>query len=272
MPTVKVNGVELYYCLDGAGAETIVFLNGIMMSTVSWTEFVPLFTEKNDYRFLRLDFRDQGFSSKYPENYDVAIHVDDLKKLFDKLGLKKVHLLGVSYGAMVAILFALKHPDYLSTLMLPNAVCKVTKFLQAASDIWEQAALYKSGQLFFKFSMPFIYSDDFYNRNWAWLKERERNFEQILTKEWFESFLRLSQSSKNFDVAERIGAIKTPTLLIGGTRDIITPVYEMKKVQERIEGSRMIIIEKAGHASFYEKPQEFVTAVLGFVALHRETL
>ena len=89
-------------------------------------------------------------------------------------------------------------------------------------------------------------------------------------QEYFASLQRLSRSSKNFDILDEIHKIKVPTLLIAGSRDIITPVSEMKKIQERIEGSRMIIIEGAGHASFYEKMDEFVTAVLGFVALHRD--
>ena len=239
------------------------------MNTLSWNEFVPVLTEQNNYQFLRLDFRDMGFSSPYKEDYDVSIHVDDLKELLDELGIKKVHLLGVSYGAMVAMIFALRYPEYLSTLILPNAVAQVTRFLQAASDIWEYSAATNSGEVFFKLSMPFIYSDEFYNRNWEWLKEREVLFDQILTKEYFESLQRLSRSSKNFDILDQIHAIKVPTLLIAGTRDIITPVYEMKKIQERIEGSKMVIIEGAGHASFYEKMDEFVTAVLGFIALHK---
>lgn len=268
MTKVEVNGVEINYCLDGDGEETVVFLNGIMMSTLSWAEFVPTFSEQNRFRMLRVDFRDQGFSSKCPEDYDVSIHVDDLQGLFDQLGLKKVHLVGVSYGAMVAMLFAMKHPDYLSSLILANAVARVTKFLQAASEIWEQAATFNSGELFFKLCMPFIYSDDFYDRNWEWLKEREIIFDKILTPEWFKSFVRLSRSAKNFDVMDQISQIMIPTLLIAGTRDIITPIYEMKKVHERIVDSRMLIIEEAGHASFYEKMDEFSSAILGFIALH----
>lgn len=268
MPRVEINGVELFYSLDGQGEETIVFLNGIMMNTLSWNEFVPVLTEQNNYRFLRVDFRDQGQSSHFQEEYHVSIHVEDLKELFDHLGLQKVHLLGVSYGAMVAMLFALKHPEYLSSLILANAVAQVTKFLQAASDIWEYSASTNSGELFFKLSMPFIYSDDFYNRNWQWLKEREAIFDKILTPEWFASLLRLSRSSKEFDILDEIDKINVPTLLVAGTRDIITPIYEMKKIQERIVNSKMVIIENAGHASFYEKMEEFCTQVLGFIALH----
>jgi len=61
----------------------------------------------------------------------------------------------------------------------------VTKFLQAAADIWEYSATTNSGELFFKLSMPFIYSDQFYSQHWQWLKEREAMFNQILTPEWF---------------------------------------------------------------------------------------
>lgn len=269
MPKVKINGVEINYNLDGEGEETLVLLNGIMMSTASWADFVPVYTEQNNIRLLRLDFRDQGLSSKYQEDYDVGIHVDDLKKLLDKLHISsKVHLLGVSYGGMVAMLFALKYPEVLSSLILPNTEARVTKYLQAVSIIWEEAAKLNSGKLFFQLSMPLIYSDDFYNRKWNWLKEREKVFDNLLDTEWFEALLRLSRSSKEFDILDEIVQIRIPTLLIAGTRDIITPVYEMRKIKDRIKNSSMVIIENAGHASFYEKMNEFNTAVLGFVALH----
>lgn len=264
MPVLEINNVNINYEIDGNGEETLVLLNGIMMSTASWAEFVPFYT-KNNYRILRMDFRDQGMSSKYEEDYDVSIHVNDLKDLLDKLDIDKIHLLGVSYGATVAMLFAIKYPQYLNSLILPNAVAKATKYLQAVSDIWEEAARLNSGELFFKLSMPLIYSDDFYNRKWDWLKEREKNFDQLLKEPWFESLIRLSRSSKKFDIMDKIDQIMAPTLLIAGNRDIITPPYEMRKIRERIENSSMVIIENAGHASFYEKMVEFNSIVLGFL-------
>ncbi len=265
MPVLEVNDIKINYQLDGDGEETLVLLNGIMMSTASWAEFVPFYTEKNNYSLLRLDFRDQGMSSKFEEDYHVSIHVDDLKELLDKLDIKKVHLLGISYGAMVAMMFAIKYPECLSSLILPNAIAKVTKYLQAVSDIWEEAARLNNGELFFKLSMPLIYSDDFYNRKWDWLKEREKTFDQLLKEPWFESLIRLSQSSKDFDILDQLYKIKAPTLLIAGNRDIITPPYEMRKIRDRIEHSSMVIIENAGHASFYEKMVEFNSTVIGFL-------
>ena len=268
MPKVQVNDVEINYELDGKGEETVVILNGIMMSTASWTDFVPIYTEKNDYQLLRVDFRDQGQSSKYPQEYDVSIHVSDLKALLDYLNIEKVHLVGISYGAMVGILFELKYSTMVKTLIMSNTEAKVSKYLQAASEAWEEAAKLNNGVKFFKLSMPFIYSDYFYNTNSEWLEEREETLATLLDKDWFESFIRLSKSSKFFDVSERLSEIKSPTLLIGGTRDQLTPVYEMEKMQKKIPDAKMLIIKDAGHASCYEKMDEFNAAVLGFMAVN----
>ena len=267
MPKAKINNVEINYELDGEGDETIVILNGIMMSTASWVDFVPVYT-KNNYKFLRMDFRDQGLSSKYPENYDLRIHVEDLKELLEHLNIESAHIVGISYGAMVATLFELKYSNMVKTLILSNTVGKVPEYLKAASEVWEEASKLNDGRKFFKFSMPFIYSDYFYNHQKDWLDEREDQLAEALTKEWFDALIRLSKSSKDFDVWDRLSEIESPTLLIGGSRDILTPVEKMKEMQKEINNARMLIINDAGHASCYEKTDEFNTAVLGFIAVN----
>ena len=267
MPKTKINGVNINYQLDGNGEQTILILNGIMMSSNSWEDFVPVYTEK-DFKLLRMDFRDQGASDKYREEYDIEIHVADLKKLLDKLEIDKVHLVGVSYGAMVAMLFELKYPEMVDSLVLSNTEARVTDFLKSISDVWEIAAASNDGHKFFKLSMPYIYSDYFYNNNLDWLQEREEQLAQILDQDWFEALIRLSKSSKNFDIFDQISNITSPTLLIAADRDILTPVKEMRKMQEEIPDSKMLIIKDAGHAAFYEKMTEFNSAVLGFIGLN----
>jgi proline-specific peptidase len=267
MPKTKINGLNINYQLDGNGDETIVILNGIMMSANSWEDFVPVYTEKN-FQFLRMDFRDQGASDKYNQSYDISIHVNDLKALLAELEIKKVHLVGVSYGAMMAMLFELKYPNLVKSLVLSNTEARVTDFLKSISDTWEIAAATNDGHKFFKLSMPYIYSDYFYNNNLEWLQEREDQLAQVLNKEWFEALIRLSKSSKDFDIFDQISNISSPTLLLAADRDILTPVREMRKMQEEIPDSKMLIIKDAGHAAFYEKMTEFNTAVLGFIMLN----
>lgn len=263
MPKERVNGIELYYELNGKGEETVVILNGIMMSTTSWYDFVPVYTK--NYRLLRVDFRNQGQSQYVDEDFLIDVNVEDLKGLFDRLGIRKVHMVGISYGAEVAMLFALKYQDMLHSLVLSNTTARVTKHLRAIGDSWDEAARLYDGEKFFKLVMPFIYSSVFYDTHWQWLKDREKAFGKVLQKPWFDAYTKLSGSTRSYDILDQLHQIKVPTLCIASDLDIITPISEVSMIHERIEGSRFLIIPNAGHASCYEKKEEFNAAVLGFV-------
>ena len=106
---------------------------------------------------------------------------------------------------------------------------------------------------FFNLSIPYIYSRWFYEHNLSWLKERQTLFREILNKEWFDAFIRLSASAHNMDITPAIGDIKCPTLLVGADQDIVTPIAEMDLLHKNIEGSSFLIIKDAGHAAVLEK-------------------
>ncbi len=263
MPKALINGAEIFYQLDGTGDEVLVILNGIMMSTASWNELVHVYDK--DYRVLRVDFKNQGQSQYIDEKFSIEMHVDDLKCLFDLLKIEKAHMLGISYGAEVAMLFALKYQHMLISLVLSNTTSRVTNHLRAIGDSWDVAAKLYDGESFFKLVMPFIYSSAFYENNIQWLKDREKLFGKILTREWFDAYTRLSASTEGYDITDRLCEIRIPTLCIASDLDVITPVSEVRMIHERIEGSRFVIIPDAGHASCYEKKDEFNTAVYGFL-------
>ncbi|SMB99159.1 proline-specific peptidase [Thermanaeromonas toyohensis ToBE] len=268
MPKLEINGVGIYYELDGTGEETIVFLNGIMMSTASWADFVEVYT-RNGYRMLRVDFRDQGQSDKCLEKYNINQHVEDIRGLFDHLGLARVHMMGISYGGQVALLFALKYGARLKSLILANTTARLTNYLKAIGQAWDEAARTGEGEKFFKLAMPYIYSDRFYETHYDWLKEREKFFSQLLTKDWFDAYLRLSSSHGDYNILDQLGEIEVPTLVIGADKDIVTPLEEVKKIHEAIKNSLFIVLPEAGHASCYEKKDEFNAAILGFLALQK---
>ncbi|MGM0413578.1 MAG: alpha/beta fold hydrolase [Bacillota bacterium] len=260
------DGLKLNYHLDGESGPVVLILNGIMMSTASWADFVPVYTE-NNYRVLRVDFRDQGLSDSYPEDYSIEIHVRDIIQLLDHLEVEKVIPVGISYGAMVAMLMAIEYPERIKSMVLANTVARVTPYLKAASQAWQEAADLKDGRKFFRLAMPFIYSDYFYKHNQEFLASREEILADVLDEKWLTRFNRLAESSYDFDIEDRLTEIEMPVLLVAGERDILTPLEKMKEVASKISDSRLITINDAGHASCYEKMAEFNTAVLGHLAL-----
>ncbi|HPD38827.1 MAG TPA: alpha/beta hydrolase [Mesotoga infera] len=258
------DGSRIFYEVFGdENKPPVLVLNGIMMSTASWRGFVEEFTKH--FRLILMDFRDQGQSSRQRQQYDISIHVSDVKLLLSQLSIPEINVIGLSYGGQVAQLLAIDSPGLIKTLVLANTPARITPYLSELGEAWKEAAKLEDGEKFFSLAIPFIYSDYFYNRNLKWLKERQKLFRDLLNKEWFEGFVRLASSNPNFDVVDKLSRITCPTLLICADRDIITPLEEMQIIHERIPESEMLIIHDAGHGAFLEKPAEFMTAIFGFI-------
>ncbi len=269
MTKISIQGKNMHYEVYGQG-EPLVILNGIMMSTGSWTSFVDAFSENN--KLVLVDFIDQGQSDKLEDQYSQDLHVEMLNELFDKLNLGKVHLLGISYGGEVAQRFALKHEDKLLSLILANTTSYTNKILEDIGDGWVHAAKTHNGSKFFKATMPYIYSPEFYEENIRWLHEREKAFSQATKAEWYEGFIRLVRSAEGLDNRGEISKIKVPTLIIGAEYDATTPIRYQEEMQKQIPNSRLVVIKGSGHASMYEKPYEFTSIVIGFIQISNKKI
>lgn len=269
MPSTKIKGYEIYYEVYGKG-ETIVLLNGIMMSTSSWNSFIDVFSRNN--RLVLIDFLDQGKSQKSDKPYDQILQSDIVKGVIDELKIDKIHLVGVSYGGEVALNFALKYQENLSSLILANTTSYTTQLLRDVGKCWNYAAKNHDGRAFFKATMPFIYSVEFYEENIDWLKKREDLFVTIFDDAWYEAYIRLVDSAENLDIREEIEKIKVPTLIISAEYDITTPIRYQKVIHEKIQNSKWVLIKGSGHASMYEKPQEFASNILGFINTYDEEI
>lgn len=254
---------QIYYERIGQG-NTLILLNGIMMSASSWTYHVNRL--KAHFDVITFDFKDQGKSSKMNKDYDIKDRMQDLLAVMDHAKIEKAHIVGVSYGAHVAEHFVISYPHRVEKLVLSNAVSKVDNYLRELGRSWEIIAQTGDPELLFRIAFPAIYSRTFYNSNEDWIEERINNAAKVTNKDWLEGFARLSRSGAYFDLSNKIEKINVPTLLIGANEDIVTPKYEMKKMAEQIPNSSFVLIRKAGHAAFYEKADLWIDVVKGFLS------
>jgi len=119
MPKVIVNGNELFYRRMGSGDSTLVFIHGLLMDNLSswWLAVANAAARHADT--LCYDLRGHGLSERPPTGYTVADGVDDLLGLLDTLGIEEpAHLFGNSYGAVVAVAFAIAHPERVAGMVL----------------------------------------------------------------------------------------------------------------------------------------------------------
>lgn len=263
MPKKEINGVNIYYECNGEGEESVAFLNGIAMQTALWGVQKKYFEE--DYQVLLHDFRGQGQSSLKQVDFTFEQHADDFYHLLEELGIDKIHVVGVSYGAEVAMQFALQYPQKVSSLVLGTAVSEIRPLLKAKIESWIRAAETYNGKLFFKVMAPYVYSNNFYEENGEWLQNRADQFAKIVTKDWLDAFIALSENFLTLDITNELSNIKVPTLVVSGEEDILKPSYYGRIIKNEIPNSEFEIINNAAHGLFAEKAQEFNQLIEDFI-------
>jgi pimeloyl-ACP methyl ester carboxylesterase len=234
-----------------------------MMNTMSWEEHIAKLRDR--YQLIIYDMRDQGQSSRLKEGYDVAIHADDLKRLLVHLNVERTNLFGLSYGGQVAMIFALKYPEMVDRLILSNTLAHVDQFLLSLGQMWITAAKLHDGEAFFDLALIPIYSPAFYNSHFEWLMNRRKLFKELLTREWFEGFIRLASSNRDLDIRNEISRIKSETLLIAAQEDVITPFPKMLEMSKRIDNAHIVCIPEAGHGAILEKVGTMCMLIRGFL-------
>jgi pimeloyl-ACP methyl ester carboxylesterase len=116
MPKINANGVDFHYLQAGRGPE-LVMLHGLSGNLAVWhLRLVPMLEDR--FHVTTYDLRGHGYSSMPPTGYSTRDMAQDLEALLDALAIGQADLLGHSYGADVALHFALLHPERVKRLVL----------------------------------------------------------------------------------------------------------------------------------------------------------
>lgn len=179
--------------------------------------------------------------------------------------------MGISYGGEIALQYALYRPERVSKLILANTCARTSPWLKKIGDGWNAVARTGDGYAYYLTTIPVIYSTEFFVKRAEWMEGREAYLtEYFSNKEVLESLIRLTDSSVGYDVTDRLGEIKCPTLIISGSEDGLVPPTEQQILHEGIKGSVYVTINGSGHASMYENPMAFTALVVGFASLKEE--
>jgi 3-oxoadipate enol-lactonase len=261
MPTIEVNDVNLYYELHGPeDAPLLVLNNGVIMNAAtSWAFQTQALSEK--YRLLQYDCRGQGQSDHPEEPYSMAQHADDLSALMDALGIDEAHIGGISYGGEVAQAFVLKCPEKTKSLILMDTVSEVGPELRLVIQSWIDALITGDPLFFFNATVPWNFSPEFIANNQPLLEDAKKRYALLD----FPAVIRLCEAFLDVDFTDRLGEIKCPTCIMVGELDLIKGPRYAEILKTGIPHAEYHLIQDAGHASCWERPQEFNKIVLDFL-------
>ncbi|MBN2540147.1 MAG: alpha/beta hydrolase [Bacilli bacterium] len=259
------NGKEIFYELEGTPEKPkLLILNGIMMSTRSWIPFMK--TLKEHFQVLRMDFYDQGQSHKLVgKSYTHEIQIDLLKDLLDYLSIPKINIVGISYGGNAALAFACKYQERVERLMLFNSAAYTTPWLKDIGDGWIKAGETRNPDLYYKVTIPTIYSEKYYEEKLEWMKAREKVLAPVFSNpDFLDAMERLTRSAEPYDVREQLEQLDLPVMIVSAENDTLTPVKEQEYLFKHIKNANWIKLPEVGHASMYENPLIFTSLITGF--------
>ncbi len=262
MPKTRVNGVELYYELHGLENKPVLVLNnGIIMNAANSWGFQTKALSQH-YQVLQYDCRGQGQSEHPQAEYSMEQHADDLAALLSSLGVEHAHIAGISYGGEVAQAFALKYPQKVNSLILADTVSEVGPALRIIVQSWLDAARAGNAEAFFNATVPWNFSAEFIAANPALLADARGRYDLLD----YPAVVRLCECFLKVNFTERLAEVKAPTCIIVGAADKLKGTDYAAILKQHLPHAELHILPGAGHASCWERPQEFNTVILGFLA------
>jgi pimeloyl-ACP methyl ester carboxylesterase len=267
MPTIKTNGIELFYEERGTG-EPVLLIMGITAPGAVWELHAQFWQER--FRCLLPDNRGVGRTDKPAGPYTSAMMADDFAGLLDALGLERVRVVGCSMGSIIAQQLALRHPQRVRSLVL---MCPWARCDAYARGIFEHMQTIK-GRLrpeeFMQYIQLLIFSKPTWDdpKGLADLIEGRRQAAENAQPQPLHALEAQAAACTSHNTLAELSRISCPALVIGGSADIFTPPWMATEVASGIPGAELHLYPGAGHAFHWERIDDFNPRVRDWLAAH----
>ena len=261
MPFVRAGDITVHYLLEGPETAPVVMLSNSLGTSLSiWDQQAAALRGK--YRVLRYDTRGHGLTDAPdagPAGYTMDLLADDAAALIRALGLKRVHLCGLSIGGMLGQKLAAKSPELLASLILVDTAATMV------AAVWDEriAAVRDKGvEVTADATMERWFTKPFRERQPATVAGIRNMYERTPIA----GYLGCATAIRNMDLRPDDAKIVCPTLIIVGEQDPATTVTEARKLNATIKGSKLTIIPEAAHIVVLEQAAAVTRALTDWLA------
>ena len=227
--------------LEVGEGDTLMLLHGLFGALSNFTDLIEKFRTTHKVVVPLLPLFDLDIL--HTSVTGLAKHVT---QFIEHKGYDKINLLGNSLGGHVALVYTLKHPEKINSLILTGSS---GLFENAMGDSYPRRGDYeniknKTAQTFYD---PAVASTELVDEVFEITKNRLKVIKIIA----------LAKSAIRNNLGEELNEIKVPTCLIWGKNDIVTPPFVAEEFKKLIPQSELHFIDKCGHAPMMEVPKEF---------------
>lgn len=226
------------YWTGGKGDETLVLLHGTNDQSGTWARIVPALV--NRYRLILPDLAGHGESEPRTGRIAFSMVLDRLDQILIHENANDIILGGNSFGAWIAVLYTLAHPDRVKRLVLESGggLMRPLGVPMVANDRATATTILRA-----------VHGPNYVPQDWV--------IDTLLARSTDSPMLRLDGAMESF-IDGRISQLKTPATLIWGADDGVVPVAYGKELATLIHGSKLHIIDGAAHVPHLQQPEKFV--------------
>ena len=256
MPEVEINGTRLHYQFDGSeGGPTVMLSNSLGTNLHMWDSQVAALAEK--FRVLRYDSRGHGQSPVTPGPYTINGLGNDVVGLLDTLRIEKVFFCGLSLGGVIAQWMGVNAPDRVNAIVICNSAAKIGN-----DEFWNKRieklreggiAPVAGAQVLRWFTEKYV----------AAQPQVIENMKRMFVATPVAGYIATCEALRDNDLRDSIRRIRTRTLVISGTHDVVTPPSDGKYMASQIPGAQYVELN-ASHLSDIEDSAAFSAAILRF--------
>ena len=261
---VEANGLRFHYREWGdiRTRQAVVMLHGYAETSDVWNDTVPDLAR--EFRVIAIDQRGHGQSDRATDrDYTRATQMEDLEAIIESLGLRSVTLIGHSMGGANAICYAAEHPEMVTALVvietapevLRSGIETIRRLLATGASF---ASLEDAVEAFREF-FPYATTEQIERRVRASLKINDDgayvwHFDPILRDPTSRPPDPDPGQRRLSDLWDGVDRVQCPTMIVRGAEtDMLTP-EAIQRLHRRISGSRVSLIEDAGHSVPTDQP------------------
>jgi 3-oxoadipate enol-lactonase len=259
MASGHINNLNIAYTDAGIG-RPIVLIHGYPFNRSLWNEQVEALS--STCRVIAPDLRGFG-ESDAAATATMNEMAHDVAQLMDHLEITQAAIGGLSMGGYVALAFYKQFPSRVRALVLAdtraqadNEEAKQNREQQARKALDEGMAGIADSML------PKLLTPETVSKHPEIVK-RVRDMMLKTKPEGAAAALR--GMAERDDQTDLLAKVAVPSLILVGAEDAITPVADSEKMHQGIAGSRLVVLENAGHVSNLERTEQFNEAMLGFM-------
>jgi 3-oxoadipate enol-lactonase len=257
MATVLLpSGETIWYHRQGSGP-LLLHIHGSAFGHRNFEKLTPCMTA--DFEVIDFDLPGYGESRGGVPPKDMSDIADQVYRFIRTLGIAKLNIHGTSFGAMIALTLAARHPEIIERLVFSCFLARYDQAARMMRGTWKRAARDSGMEAVADLTSVAGFARGFYDRPEA--QAQLASMRAAFSKTAADAFITGTETIERADLSTLVPMIAAPTLLLAGQEDNMTPFNPspsgvgFSTVKQQLRGAELIVLPDCGHYLVIEQPQ-----------------